>query len=190
MTTTLVSGLVALALGGMLWGYLRVKSRQLHWGLYFLDDFGNLSAQLVEREMPERELRSLVALTHYTGTGHISRYLFSQLLSGRLASPPSRDAVAAWRKNWSSYNSATRVLYVRTFYSALRADSYFAGPVVGTLFRRAVFYLNSDPAEIAKAVDAMETKILVLGAERAVEREAQRRPDPEPKAEMVTATGY
>jgi hypothetical protein len=190
MTTSIVSGLVALALGGILWGYLRVKSRQLHWGLRFLDDFGNLATELVDREMPERELRNLVALTNFTGTGHISRYLFSQLLSGRLASPPSRDAVSAWRKNWSSYNSATRILYVRTFYSALRADSYFAGPLIGTAFRRAVFYLNSDPAEIAKAVDAMETKILVLGAERAVERETQRRVDLEPKKELVAVAGY
>jgi hypothetical protein len=108
------------------------------------------------------------------------------MVAGKLASRPSRERVAAWRKDWSAFHSTTRVLYVQALYSALRADSYFAGVVLGPMFRRAVFYLSADPAEIAKAADAWETKILMLGAEQAVEREAQRNPDPKPR-ELVSA---
>lgn len=187
MTVTLISGIVALALGGALWAYLRVRSRQLHWGAAFLDDFGSLATKLVELEMPERDLRALVDLTHFAGTGHVVRHILRLMASGKLAAPPSREEVAAWRNDWSAYHSNTRILYVQTFYSALRADSYFAGVLSGTLFRRAVFQLSADPAEIAKAADAWETKVLMLGAEQAVEREAQRHP--EPKHKELVAVG-
>ena len=176
---TLISGIVALVLSGCLWAYLRVRTRHLECGVDYLSEFGELAQELAGREMPERELKNLVLLTHYTGTGHIAGSLFHQLVTGNLAATPSRDAISARRKEWSGYNSATRVLYVRTFFSAIRADSYFSGAIRGTLFRRAVFYLNADPAEIAKAVEAMETKILLLGTERAVEREVRRNPEPE-----------
>ena len=172
--TTIVSGIAAVVITSVLWTYLRLRVRHAQTGLAFLDEFGELARELSEREMPDRELESLVKLSSIIGTGHVARALFRQLANGQLASPPSRNKVAARRKAWSGYNSATRILYVRTFYAGIRADSYFAGTVVGTLFRRAVFYLNADPAEIAVAIDAMETKILLLGAERAVRRETAR----------------
>lgn len=185
--TTLVSGMAALAIGGMLWLYLRVRARQLHWGLAFLDDFNDLATELVERDMPDRDLRTLVALTHSAGTGHIVRHILRLMAAGKLAKPPSREEVEAWRKDWSVFHSNTRILYVQAFYSALRADSYFAGVGVGTLFRRAMFQLSADPAEIAKAADAWETKVLMMGAEQAVEREAQR--TAEPKQKELIAVG-
>jgi len=179
--TTLISGLAALVLAAILWAYLRVRVRHLQQGAAYLDDFSQLASQVAELEMPERDMRTLLALTHYVGTGHISSRIFRQMLNGDLTAPPTRDEVASWRSAWTGYHSHTRILYVRTFYSALRADSYFAGTVRGTMFRRLVFQLSADPAEIAKAVDAWETKILMLGAERAVEREAQRKIEPKQK---------
>ncbi len=184
--TTLVSGIVALVLGVVFWAYLRVRARQLQWGASFLDEFGDLASELAERDMPTRDLQTLVALTYFAGTGHIVRHIARRMAKGDLAKPPSREVVAAWRKSWSDFSSSTRTLYVRTFYSALRADSYFAGPVIGTLFRRAVFYLDADPADIAQAVDAWETRVLMLGTERAVEYEAKRGHEPKEK-ELVTA---
>lgn len=175
--TLVISGIVALALGGVLWAYLRVRVRQLECGVRFLDEFSALADEVAGLEIPERDLHNLVAMTEFVATGHIARYIFRQMLSGKLASKPSRDAVAANRKRWSGVHSTTRILYVRTFFAAIRADSYFAGTFRGTMFRRAFFYISSDPEEIAHAIHAMETKILMLGVERAVELETKRHSD-------------
>lgn len=169
MSLTLISGLVALAMTVALWTLLRARARHMHQGVEFLREYRSLVTQLLEHEMPDHLFRNIIVFSHIVGSGFITRRLFSQLAEGKLAEPVRRDLVQSRRADWEGFHSQTRILYVRTFFSGLRADSYFAGVVRGTLFRRAVFYLNADPAEVAYAVDAMETKILVLGAERAAE---------------------
>lgn len=185
--TTLVSGLVALVIAASLWTYLRFKARDLQLGAELLGQFGALAREIAEREMPERKLQNLVSLSHYAGTGHIARRIFHELANGNLASPPSRETVAARRKEWEAYNSATRILFVRAYFSALLADSYFSGPIQGRLFRRVFFYVTSDPAEIAKSVDAFETRVLLLGAERAVARKVEQEVKPQDCDDLVTA---
>ena len=176
MTATMISGLVAVAMSLVLWAALRARARHMRKGVEFLAEYRLLVKELLEHEMPEPLFRKIVVFSHSMGSGHVTQRLFSQMFEGRLAEPINRDFVHASRKEWEGFHSQTRVLYVRTFFSGLRADSYFAGTIRGTLFRRAVFYLNADPAEIAHAVDALETRILLLGAERAAERLAASDP--------------
>jgi Na+/H+ antiporter NhaB len=123
-----------------------------------------------QREILESEMKLVIGLTEVTGTGLLTRHLFRRIVMGRLAEAASRD-LAAKLGVWDGHLSEqTKALFVETVYSALRADSYFAGVVVGTLFRRAAFYLNATPREISLATDAMETKLLFLGAQEAVGR--------------------
>lgn len=173
MTVATVSGLIAAVLSLVLWMGLRARSRHLDQGIEFLREHRALATELLDHEMPERLFRNLVVFSATVGSGSVARRLFAQVFEGRIAEPMRRELIHANRKEWEGFHSQTRVLYVRTFFAGLRADSYFAGTVRGTLFRRAVFYLNADPGEVAHAVDAMETRILLLGAEREAEKIAK-----------------
>lgn len=178
MNTTTISGLVALVLILALWAALRSRERHARQGVEFLRQYRQLLRELLEHDMPDPLFKNIAVFSATVGSGYITRRLFTQLVEGKLAEPIKRELIHANRMEWEGFHSQTRVLYVRTFFAGLRADTYFAGTVRGTIFRRAIFYLNADPAEIAHAVDSMETRILLLGAERAAVKIAAHEPDP------------
>ncbi len=152
----------AVALAG--WAYLRVRVRQMEKGVKALAEFGALAQELSTAKIGAARKAQLISFNAVIGSGRVANPLLRKLVRGELNTPVTRDRVLAERGSWSGVNRDLRIKFVQAMFTGLLADSYGAG-LMGTLFRRAFFYLASSPAEVANSVEAYETKVLITGAQ-------------------------
>ena len=168
MSTIAIGGVAAATLATAFWAYLRIRVRQLEAGVVQTRNFSELARELAASDIGPENRAFLTKVTRIVGSGHVSNTLLLRLVRGEMNSPVTRSEIEENRRLWADSKRSVRIKFTQAVFTALLADSYAAG-LRGTLFRRLFFYVSSSPAAIAEALDTFETKVLLVGAERAVE---------------------
>lgn len=156
-----VAGIAGVLIAVLLQRYLRIRIRQMNAGAAAIYEFGQISASLMDRGLPNEAREHLVKLSKIVGSGRLARKLLRELAGGDIDRPTLRAQVETRREIWADHPRESRIEFTRAIFTAVLADSYYAD-FSGTALRRALFFVKSTPAEIAQAVDAMETKILIV----------------------------
>ncbi len=142
--------------------YLRVRTRQMTLAARQMNEFRQIGSAILMRDIPDEAREVVVDLASLVGTGRITRKLLRSLADGKLDTPTRRAKIQERRTFWADYPRETRVAFTQFVFSSILTDTYYAG-FMGTLLRRSLFFIKNNPAEIAEAVDAMETRILIVG---------------------------
>lgn len=156
------AGIAAVLLAFAARSYLRVRIRQMEAAARAAHDFQTAAVALLERNIPDEIKEQVLKLASVVGTGKLTRKLMRFMVFGKLDTPIRRAQIEARRELWADHSREARIAFTQTVFAGILADSYFAG-FLGTLLRRTMFFVSNSPAEIALAIDAMETRILIVG---------------------------